>query len=197
EGPQQWPHPANGNLLEGAPARLYTDHRFHTPDGRARFAAFHSRGLAEPPDPDYPFVLTVGRLYGHWHTQTRTGRIDKITQMHPNPFIEIHPRDAAKLGIQEAELVEVRSRRGVARFPAKVTQAISPGTVFVPMHWGALWAKDAEANVLTHSEACPISLEPELKACAVQLVKVTADHISADTLLRSPKSSMLSASPSI
>lgn len=197
QGPQQWPHPADGNLLEGAPARLYTDHRFHTPDGRARFAAYHSRGLAEPPDPEYPFVLTVGRLYGHWHTQTRTGRIDKIVQMHPHPFIEIHPRDAAKLGIQDEQLVEVRSRRGVTYFPAKVTHAIAPGTVFVPMHWGALWAKDAEANVLTHPEACPISLEPELKACAVQLTKVTADKLSADTLLRSPKSSMLSASPSV
>jgi ferredoxin-nitrate reductase len=190
QGPQQWPQPADGNLLEGAPARLYTDQRFHTPDGRARFAAYHSRGLAEPPDPDYPLVLTIGRLYGHWHTQTRTGRIDKIVQMHPHPFIEIHPRDAAKLGIQEAEIVEVRSRRGFARFPAKVTKAIAPGTVFVPMHWGALWAKDAEANVLTHPAACPISLEPELKACAVQLVKVTADNLPADNLLSSTKSTL-------
>ncbi len=56
-------------------------------------------GLAEPPDPNYPFVLTTGRVYGLWHTQTRTGRIEKIRQMHPEPFVEIHPRDAAKLGI--------------------------------------------------------------------------------------------------
>ncbi len=154
--------------------RLYTDFHFNTADGRARFAAYHSRGLAEPTDREYPFVLTTGRLYGHWHTQTRTGRIEKITKMHPNPFIEIHPRDAQKLGIEQECLVEVRSRRGTARFPAKVTKAIAPGTVFVPMHWGALWADDAEANSLTHPEACPISLEPELKACAVQLIPVKA-----------------------
>ncbi|NJM18468.1 MAG: nitrate reductase [Richelia sp. SM1_7_0] len=154
--------------------RLYTDLRFHTPDGRAKFAADHSRGLAEPPCEDYPFVLTVGRLYGHWHTQTRTGRIEKIVKMHPHPFIEIHPRDAAKLEIVDGDWIELRSRRGKARFPAKVTKAIAPKTVFVPMHWGSLWASDAEANVLTHPEACPISLEPELKACAVQLVPVTS-----------------------
>jgi ferredoxin-nitrate reductase len=59
----------------------------------------------------YPFVLTNGRLYGHWHTQTRIGRIEKICQMHPQPFIEIHPRDAAKLGIVDNQGVEVRSRR--------------------------------------------------------------------------------------
>lgn len=154
--------------------RLYTDLRFKTSDGRAIFAAYHSRGLAEPPNEKYPFVLTIGRLYGHWHTQTRTGRIEKIVKMHPHPFMEIHPRDAAKLKIVEGDLVELRSRRGKARFPAKITKAIAPHTVFVPMHWGALWSDDSEANLLTHHEACPTSLQPELKACAVQLLLVSA-----------------------
>jgi ferredoxin-nitrate reductase len=157
--------------------RLYTDGKFNTPDGRARFAAFHSRGLAEPTDKDYPFVVTVGRLYGHWHTMTRTARIDKLMKMHPNPFIEIHPKDAEKLGIEDNALVEVRSRRGMARFPALVTKAIAPGTVFIPMHWGALWGKDTEANVLTHPEACPFSKEPELKAAAVQLIRVKKEQL--------------------
>lgn len=190
EGPMQWPCPAGeqeisteeqkslisrlfgkeNDKLEGK--RLYTNLRFPTPDGRAIFAAYHSQGLAEPTDENYPLVLTTGRLYGHWHTMTRTGRIEKIVKMHPQPFIEVHPKDAAKLEIEEGEWVEVRSRRGMGRFPAKVTKAIAPGTVFVPMHWGSLWADHAEVNALTHPEACPISLEPELKACAVQLIPV-------------------------
>lgn len=155
-------------------SRLYTDFQFHTPDGRARFGGYHSRGLAEPPDEDYPFILTTGRLYGHWHTQTRTGRIEKTSQMYANPFIEIHPRDAATLGVEDGEMVEVRSRRGMARFPATVTKAIAPGTVFVPMHWGSMWADFAEANALTHPHACPDSGQQELKACAVQLIPVSA-----------------------
>ncbi|MBC1238456.1 molybdopterin dinucleotide binding domain-containing protein, partial [Nostoc sp. 2RC] len=155
--------------------RLYTNLRFHTPDGRARFGAYYSKGLAEPPNPDYPFVLTTGRVYGHWHTQTRTGRIEKICKMYPQPFIEIHPRDAARLGIVDNQCVEVRSRRGQALFPAKVTKAIAPGTVFVPMHWGSLWADNAEANALTHPESCPDSLQPELKACAVQLTPISLE----------------------
>jgi ferredoxin-nitrate reductase len=122
--------------------------------------------------------LTTGRLYGHWHTQTRTGRIEKIQKMHAQPFIEIHPRDAKHLGIEDENWVEVRSRRGSSRFPAKITKAIAPGTVFVPMHWGALWADNAEANALTHPESCPDSLQPELKACAVQLLPVTAEVIA-------------------
>lgn len=169
-GPTHWPFPIGSNSEH---KRLYTDLRFHTTDRRAKFDPFYSQGLAEPPDPHYPFILTSGRLYGHWHTQTRTGRIDKIKQMHPEPFLEIHPRDAEKLGIIDNQVVEVRSRRGLAKFPTKITKAISPGTVFVPMHWGKLWADESEANALTHPESCPDSLQPELKACAVQLVPVS------------------------
>ncbi len=179
-GPMQWPCP--DRTTDVPRERLYTDLRFHTPDGRARFGAYHAKGLAEPSSPDYPFVLTTGRVYGHWHTMTRTGRIEKIIQMHPEPFIEIHPRDASKLLISEGDWVEVRSRRGFARFPARITKAISPGTVFVPMHWGVLWAQQSEANALTHPEACPESGQPELKACAVQLTRVVRDLTAADNL---------------
>ena len=152
--------------------RLYTDLQFHTPDRKARFGAYHSKGVFEVPDEQYPFILTTGRLYGHWHTQTRTGRIDKIRQMHPNPFIEIHPKDANKFGINNGDLVEVRSRRGSSKFPALVTEAIARGVLFVPMHWGALWADNAEANALTHPEADPDSKQPELKACAVAIKRL-------------------------
>ncbi|AFY37177.1 assimilatory nitrate reductase (ferredoxin) precursor [[Leptolyngbya] sp. PCC 7376] len=201
DGPIQWPCPAsefeekdekevekdNRGLLkkilgQDAPLqgkRLYTDGRFYTPDGRARFAAYHSRGLAEPPDTDFPFVLTIGRLYGHWHTMTRTGRIPRIMKMHPKPFLEIHPRDAQRLGVAEGEMIEVRSRRGSAKFPALITKNITPGTVFAPMHWGELWGEDTEANNLTHPESCPVSLQPELKACAVQVLKVRSPLVES------------------
>jgi ferredoxin-nitrate reductase len=184
-GPLQWPYPETSAGKSGSSTtkRLYTDRRFNTPDRRARFGAYHAQGLAEPPDPDFPLVLTVGRLYGHWHTLTRTGRIEKTTQMHLHPFLEIHPRDADKQGIQEGSWVDVRSRRGQARFLAKVTEAIAPGTVFVPMHWGALWAENAEANALTHPEACPISQQPELKACAVRLTPIA---VTPQTVQHSP-----------
>lgn len=178
QGPTQWPVPddANHPAFKNNAAtnkRLYLDKQFPTANGRAHFVAAHSRGLAEPPDPDYPLVLTTGRLYGHWHTQTRTGRIEKIVKMHPHPFLEIHPQDAKKLNIENDSLVEVRSRRGLARLNAKVTRSISPGTVFIPMHWGFLWAKDAEANALTHPEYCPEALQPELKASAVAVTPLS------------------------
>ncbi len=175
EGPIQWPCPDSESETIKSGKRLYTNLRFPTADGRAKFAAYHSNGLAEPEDQTYPFVLTTGRLYGHWHTQTRTGRIPKINKMHPYPELEIHPRDAKKLGLEETKeekWIEARSRRGKAQFRVKITKAIAPGTVFIPMHWGALWADNAEANALTHPESCPSSKQPELKACAVQLIPI-------------------------
>jgi ferredoxin-nitrate reductase len=102
--------------------------------------------------------------------------------MHPEPFIEIHPRDAGHLGLKDNDWVEVRSRRGTSRFKAKVTKAIAPGTVFVPMHWGVLWADQAEANALTHPESCPDSRQPEFKACAVQLVPIAAELTSSGNM---------------
>jgi ferredoxin-nitrate reductase len=174
-GPIQWPMPAQATAataVDRFDKRLYSDGQFLTPSGRAQFSALHHRGLAEPPDPDYPFVLTTGRLYGHWHTLTRTGRIEKLNKMHPGAFLEIHPRDAADLGFEAQEMIEVRSRRGSIRLPLLITKAIAPGTVFVPMHWGFLWADGMEANALTHPEACPASKQPELKACAVALAKI-------------------------
>jgi ferredoxin-nitrate reductase len=194
EGPQQWPMPLacdlpdrgqkgwwkllqepigkSSNSGKKAAKRLYETHIFATADGRARFGAFHSKGLAEPADAQYPFVFTNGRLYEHWHTQTRTGRIEKIRKLYDHAFVEIHPRDAFNLRIETGDWVELRSRRGHARFVARVTKAICPGTLFAPMHWGALWAEQSEVNALTHPEACPDSGEPELKACAIQVIAV-------------------------
>ncbi|AUC61505.1 ferredoxin-nitrate reductase NarB [Cyanobacterium sp. HL-69] len=172
QAPIQWPFPEGANSEDKYGRRLYTDLKFHTPNQKAQFIAVHSRGLAEPPNPDYPFVLTIGRLYGHWHTMTRTGRIAKINKMHPEPLLEIHPKDANKYGIESGDMVAITSLRGKAIFKALVTRAIAPRTLFVPMHWGFLWGENTEANNLSHPVACPISKQPELKACAVNIVKV-------------------------
>ena len=117
-------------------------------------------------------VMTTGRLLGHWHTQTRTGRIEKIVATHPYPVLEVNPKDALTLKVQSGDWVEVRSRRGSAKLPILVTQNMRRGSVFMPMHWGFLWGTDTEVNGLTHPETCPISKEPELKACAVELVPI-------------------------
>ncbi len=171
-GPQQWPFPA-GTEPGGGQARLYTDHRFPTSSGRARLWADPPLGLAEPPDAEFPLVLTVGRLLGHWHTMTRTAHVARVAKAHPEPLLEVHPDDAARAGLGEGSTAQVRSRRGALSVKVQLTERIRPGTVFLPMHWGASQGELAcEANRLMHELACPISKQPELKGAAVALQPV-------------------------
>jgi len=166
EGPQQWPFPS-GSSSDQPAKRLYSDHRFATPNGRARFCTDQPLGLAEPPCDTYPLVLTVGRYLGQWHTMTRTGKVERLQTMHPEPLLEIHPGDAQELKLRNGELAAISSRRGHLTAKVMVTDRIRRGTVFLPMHWGFTQEKACEANTLMHDQACPVSKQPELKACAV------------------------------
>jgi len=166
EGPQQWPYPVGAEPTPVA-KRLYSDHTFATTSGRARFGTDQPLGLAEPPCDTYPLVLTVGRYLGQWHTMTRTGKVERLQKMHPEPLLEVHPTDAQELKLRNGELAAISSRRGHLTAKVKLTDRIRPGSVFLPMHWGFTQDQACEANALMHDQACPISKQPELKACAV------------------------------
>jgi len=167
-GPQQWPFP-EGTAPGAGQARLYLDHRFPTPEGRARLIAEEPLGLAEPPDEAYPLVLTVGRYLAHWHTLTRTVHVARACKQYPGPVLEVHPRDAEPLGLVDGARARLCSRRGCVHVPVRLTTAIRPGVVFLPMHWGASQPEACEANRLMHALGCPLSKQPELKAAAVRL----------------------------
>jgi ferredoxin-nitrate reductase len=177
-GPQQWPFPRGTAAGEGRP-RLYTDHRFPTPDGRARFLADQPLGLAEAPCSSYPLVLTVGRYLGQWHTMTRTGKVERLRAQHPEPLLEIHPDDAREAGVDDGAPAAIRSRRGGVTARVRCSSEIRRGTVFLPMHWGAGQEAACEANRLLHEQACPLSGQPELKAAAVAVSPVLPDADAA------------------
>ena len=147
--------------------RLYTNQKFLTENGRARFCTDQPLGLAEPPCDTYPLVLTSGRYLGQWHTMTRTAKVKRLTEMHPEPLLEIHPKDADQFAVQHGELAAISSRRGQLTARVQVTDKIRRGTVFLPMHWGFTQTQACEVNALMHEQACPISKQPELKASAV------------------------------
>ena len=165
-GPQQWPFPA-GTAPGGGQPRLYTDHCFPTASGKARLWADLPLGLAEPPCDTYPLVLTVGRYLGHWHTMTRTAHVARVSKQHPEPLLEVHPLDADRHGLVDGAMAELVSRRAAVAARVRITDRIRPGTLFLPMHWGASQPNACEANRLMHELACPHSSQPELKAAAV------------------------------
>ena len=148
--------------------RLFLD-RFATPDGRARFVPVSHRASAEEPDDEYPVLLTTGRVVAQYQSGAQTRRVDELNAAAPGPFVELHPRLAARLGAAEGDPVAVVSRRGRAVAPARITTSIRPDTVFMPFHWPG----EGRANTLTNPALDPTSRMPEFKACAVRLEMLT------------------------
>ncbi len=169
EGPLQWPCPKADHT---GTERLYGDARFSTPDGRAQLLPVDHAEPFETPDEDYPLVLTTGRVKHHWHTMTRTGKNEALRRSAPEPILEIHRADARQFRIQDADFVEVVSRRGKVMVQARVTEEIARGSCFLPFHWGREHGFFKAANNLTVTARDPVSHQPELKACAVRVRKV-------------------------
>jgi formate dehydrogenase alpha subunit len=168
-GPVQWPCPASDH--PGTP-RLYTDRRFPTPNGRARFIPVEHADPVERPWREFPLVLTTGRVKNQWHTMTRTGKVENLLKSCREPFVELNPQDARRYRVQDGDFVELTSQRGKLVAQARVTAAIASGICFVPFHWGRSMGFYKCANNLTLNAYDPVSKEPELKAAAVRVKKL-------------------------
>jgi formate dehydrogenase major subunit/formate dehydrogenase alpha subunit len=134
--------------------------------GMGHFTPASYRPPAETPDAEYPFVLTTGRTCFHWHSGTMTRRTHLLDREEPTAFVEIHPDDAAALGVREWDWLQVASRRGAIRARARVTAVVIPGVVFIPFHFA-----EGAANELTNNALDPEAAIPEFKVCAVRLEK--------------------------
>ena len=122
----------------------------------------------ELPDEEYPFTLTTGRRYESYNTHSQTRfYADGVKLKQTEETLDIHPDDANALGIEDGEVVEVKSRRGELTVKAKVTEQVVPGLVFMSFHWS-----EVPTNVLTINEFDPISGTAEFKACAVAVKKL-------------------------
>ncbi len=181
----QWPLQTAGGTQ-----RLFTDARFYTPDGKANvYAPAPDTSAFEPLDAQFPLILTSGRIRDQWHTMTRTGKVSSLRQHLNEPYLEIHPTDAAARQIADGDMVRISGRRGEVRVRAMVSDSIKAGVVFLPMHWGrklstlsdqtfqTASAHDwARANNLTDCRICPQSKQPDFKYSAVEVAKCPTEH---------------------
>lgn len=166
----QWPCPSETH--PGTPRR-YLDKKFATADGRARFVACLHKQPLEQPNIIYPLTLTTGRLASQWHTMTRTGKIQRLAGQAMIPYADINPDDAEAQHISDGDMITVSSARGQATVVAKISSRLMQGVVFMPFHWGDLYAPGNAANQITNDVFDPLSKQPEFKACAVSIVKAT------------------------
>ncbi|SMO46016.1 nitrate reductase [Paracoccus laeviglucosivorans] len=148
--------------------RFFGNGRFHTPDGKARMLAVTPRTPAKV-TPAHPFRLNTGRVRDHWHTMTRSGMSPRLSRHIAEPFLEIHPSDAAHLGLAPATLAQVESPHGRAVLRVLVTDRVAPGHPFAPIHWTGETAPSGRVDALVPAAVDPVSGQPALKSAAVAI----------------------------
>lgn len=160
EGGVHWPCPDFDH--PGTPY-LFTD---EFPRGRGKFWEIEFRTESELPGDEYPYNLSTGRVLYHWSGSTMTGR-SRIEEVFPEAICEIHPDDAADLGLQESDWIQVSSRRGSIKLRVLVTGRSPRGTVFIPFHFA-----EAAANLLTLDKIDSRAKIPDYKNTAVKIEKI-------------------------
>ncbi len=154
----QWPCP-DGNH----PGTPYL-HRRKFARGLGTFIPIDFVPPDEPPDREFPLLLTTGRISFHYHTGTMCRRTMVLDREEPECYLEMNPLDADRLGLKHRSMVKVTSRRGSIKVRLYVTPRIPEGSVFIPFHF-----KEAAANILTNPAVDPNAKIPEYKVCAVRV----------------------------
>jgi anaerobic selenocysteine-containing dehydrogenase len=144
-----------------------------TPSGKFEFTSSYLRDLGYPALPryqapyglrarseDFPLLLVTGaRKAGYLHSRYRN--IGRLRKLHPEAEVEIHPVDAARLGVRERQRVRVVSELGQIMVNARITaeDGIRPGLIQVTHGW----EQEANVNRLTPDALTdPISGFPQL-----------------------------------
>jgi ferredoxin-nitrate reductase len=149
------------------------EYKAKDPKGKARIKAADYVPPAEEPDDNYPFFLTTGRVVYHWHTRTKTGRVNRLNEAAPDAYVEISRQDAREHDIKNGDMLEVSTRRGKVEVAARVVDILS-GHLFIPFHYG-YWddpGRKRAANELTITGYDPVSKQPFFKFAAANIRKL-------------------------
>ena len=161
--PLQWSRAGDSS------ARFFGDGAFYTQDGRARFVPTVFREPASATSIRHPYILNTGRIRDQWHTMTRTAKSPRLMQHVTEPFAEVHPDDAAALGLDPGSLAEISSDAATVVARVSINPRQQRGSIFVPMHWTRELSGKAVVNGLVAGNTDPVSGQPEFKYSAVSL----------------------------
>ena len=142
---------------------LYAD-SFDTDSGLGHIEGVTHQPQKETPDDEYPLILTTARLEEHYNTGTMSRRSPTLSRQHPENFVDIHPADAERYGVEDGDDVTIRSRRGEITVKAQVTEDIKEGVIWTTPHFAA-----ASANRLTNNVLDERAKIPEYKAAAAEI----------------------------
>jgi formate dehydrogenase alpha subunit len=134
--------------------------------GKGKFIPLSYKPPLELPDMEYPLILTTERSLFQYHTSTMTGKVAGLNKFRGEELVEINPQDALQLGIKDRDFVTVTSRRGNVTARARITEESPAGVISMTFHF-----PECPTNSITNPALDPVSKTPELKVCAVKVVK--------------------------
>jgi assimilatory nitrate reductase catalytic subunit len=163
--PVQWPLRA-GEACRHEPSakRFFAEGAFFTPDRKARFVAVEPPRLQEATSQAFPLRLNTGRIRDQWHTMTRTGQSPRLAAHLAEPFVEVHPQDAAAVGLANGGFARVTTAHGACTLRVTVSENQQPGSLFAPIHWSDETAASGRVGELVSACTDPLSGQPEAKA---------------------------------
>ena len=144
--------------------RFFADGGFFANDHKARFVAPEIPALRTETNAARPLQLNTGRIRDQWHTMTRSGLSPRLGQHLPEPFVEVHPDDAAKCGVIDGEFARVVTDYGQCTLRVAVSERQQRGMLFAPIHWSEETASTARVGALVAPFTDPFSGQPENKA---------------------------------
>ncbi len=103
-------------------------------------------------DPEYPLVITTGRL-PHFHHGTMR-HAPFIREVMPAPELKINPETAAEYGIKHLDWVKITSRRGSSNARAYLTQGIAPGVLITERFWNPECFDETQESITPGIEEC-------------------------------------------
>ena len=103
-------------------------------------------------DPEYPLVITTGRL-PHFHHGTMR-HAPFIREVMPAPELKINPETAAEYDIEHLDWVKITSRRGSSNARAYLTQGIAPGVLITERFWNPECFDETQESITPGIEEC-------------------------------------------
>ena len=164
--PVLWPHRTD----ETGQQRFFAGGEFYTSDRKARFVAPERPLLRTEINEGRPLRLNTGRIRDQWHTMTRTGMSPRLGAHLPEPFVEVHPDDAARHGLADGSFARVTTDHGQCTLKVVVSPRQQRGMLFAPIHWSEANASAARVGALVAPITDPFSGQPEAKATPASIL---------------------------
>lgn len=178
-GGVQWPC-YDESMDDKGTMYLHEGGHFATKDGRGNLVFTDYQPVKEEVDEEYPLSFCTVREVGHYSARTMTGNCRMLRQLEDEPgWIAMNPKDCEALGVEQGDLVRVRSRRGSLITRCLPTERAKEGATYMTYQW---WI--GACNELTLGELDPKSKTPEYKYCACRVEKID-DQAEAEEYVKS------------